>query len=172
MNFPRFLIVTASVAVVAAGAALPGTADITPASFSLTAGLLSISAPSANAVLGTATVSPTATTISGQLGVVTVTDNRDTTPWTVSVISSAFTPDAGPAVPATAVSYAAGTVTESNVVTTPIAALSLLGVTPVLSGAPGVSGVSAANWDPTITILVPGTYAAGNYTATITHSVI
>ncbi len=87
------------------------------------------------------------------------------------MISSAFTPvPASTAVPATAVSYAAGTVTVSALVgaTTP-ATTDLTGVSPVVNGAS--TGISTASWNPTITVLVPANAAPGVYTGTITHSV-
>ena len=85
----------------------------TSASFTLTAGVLSISAPTGPVSLGTQVVSSGTSTISGQLGVVTVTDQRGgATAWVASVIVTAFTPTTGPAVtaiPATQVSYSADT---------------------------------------------------------------
>jgi hypothetical protein len=141
------------------------------ATITLTAGALSISAPSSSVSLGSSAVSNGAISISGSLGVVTISDQRGvTTPWVASVISTAFTPPAGPAIPASAVSYAAGTITQSSgVVATAVAASDLTGVTTVVTGVP--TGVSSASWNPTITITVPANYAPGVYAATITHSV-
>jgi hypothetical protein len=85
----------AAFSALAAGTSLPAAAA-TPASFTLTAGALSISAPTASVSLGSEVASALATTMSGQLGSVTVTDQRGgTTTWTASVISTAFTPTAG-----------------------------------------------------------------------------
>jgi hypothetical protein len=143
----------------------------TPASFTLTAGALSISQPTAAVSLGSQVASSNATTMSGQLGSVTVTDQRGgTTTWTASVISTAFTPTAGPADPASNLSYAAGPITDSaTVVATAVAASDLTGVSTVVTGAS--TGISTATWDPTITVIVPADFAPGVYTATITHSV-
>jgi hypothetical protein len=89
----------------------------TPATFTLTAGALSISAPTASVSLGSQVASTSSSTITGSLGVVTVTDQRGgTTTWTTSVISTAFTPPAGPADPASNVSYGAGPITVSATV--------------------------------------------------------
>jgi hypothetical protein len=108
--------------------------------------------------------------MSGSLGVVTVSDQRGgTTTWTASVISTAFTPTAGPADPASNVSYAAGTITASGVVATAVAGVDLTGVTTVVTGAS--TGVSSASWNPTISVLVPANFAPGIYAAIITHSV-
>jgi hypothetical protein len=142
----------------------------TSASFTLTSGALSISAPSGTVSLGTEAVSNASGTISGSLGPVTVSDLRGgVTTWTASVISTAFTPPAGPADPASNVSYAAGTVTQSGVVATATPASDLTGVTSVVTGASG--GVSTATWNPSISVLVPANFAPGVYSATITHSV-
>ncbi|MBA2279924.1 MAG: hypothetical protein H0W25_01620, partial [Acidimicrobiia bacterium] len=67
--------------------------------------------PTASANLGTRANSVAGGTISGQLGEVQVNDARSAVAgsgWVVSVISTAFTPPSGPAIPAAAVSYAAG----------------------------------------------------------------
>ena len=86
------------------------------------------------------------------------------------MISTAFTPTAGPANPASNLSYSAGVITsDPNVTATATDSSDLTGVTPVVSGAS--TGVSTASWNPTITIVVPADYAPGVYTATITHSV-
>jgi len=143
----------------------------TPVSFTLTAGALSISAPTVGVSLGSQVASASATNMAGSIGVVTVTDQRGgTTPWTASVISTAFTPTAGPADPASNVSYAAGTITASPSVTaTAVAASDLTGVTPVVTGAS--TGISSASWNPVLSVLVPGDFAPGVYVATVTHSV-
>lgn len=160
----------AAFAALAGGAALPAAAA-TPASFTLTAGTLSISGPTASVSLGSQVASALSTTMSGQLGTVTVTDQRGgTTTWTASVISTAFTPTAGPADPASNVSYAAGPLTDSaTVAATAVNATDLTGVSTVVTGAS--TGISTVTWDPTISVIVPADFAPGVYTATITHSV-
>ena len=166
---PRLLLIATSVAVLAAVSAFSAGAATT-ATFTLTAGGLSISAPAGGVSLGSEIASTSASTISGPLGAVTVSDQRGgVTTWVASVISTAFTPPAGPADPAANVSYAAGTIVQSDVVATALAATDLTGVTPVVSGAS--AGISTATWNPTISIVVPADYAPGVYVATITHSV-
>jgi len=165
----KFLLLASSVAALAGVTALPA-GSATPATFQLIAGTLSISTPTASVSLGSQVSSVTSSTMSGQLGVVTVSDQRGgTTTWTASVISTAFTPTAGPADPASNVSYAAGTITASGVVATAVAGADLTGVTTVVTGAS--TGVSSASWNPTISVLVPANFAPGVYAATITHSV-
>ena len=115
----RMLFLVASTfAMIAAATALPVSA-VTPATFTLTAGALSISAPAGSVSLGSQVAATSSTTISGQLGAVTVSDQRGgVTTWTASVISTAFTPSAGPADPASNVSYSAGVITQAGVVAT------------------------------------------------------
>jgi hypothetical protein len=166
----KFLLLAGTLALLAAMTALPA-GSATPATFTLVAGTLSISAPTASVSLGSQVSSIVATTMAGPLGVVSVSDQRGgTTNWTASVISTAFTPPAGPADPASNVSYAAGTITASSTVTaTAVPAADLTGVSTVVTGAS--TGVSSASWNPTISILVPANFAPGVYSATITHSV-
>jgi hypothetical protein len=165
----KLLFLACSFAALAGMAALPA-GSATPTTFQLIAGTLSISTPTASVSLGSQVSSVTSSTMSGPLGVVTVSDQRGgTTTWTASVISTAFTPTAGPADPASNVSYAAGTITASGVVATAVAGVDLTGVTTVVTGAS--TGVSSASWNPTISVLVPANFAPGVYAATITHSV-
>jgi len=166
-----FLLLATVATALAATTALPAHA-ITSTSFTLTAGALSISAPTGDTVsLGSQVASTTSSTISGPLGVVTVSDQRGgATSWTASVISSAFTPPSGPADPASNVSYATGTITTSaTVVATQVAASDLTGVSPIVTGTS--TGISSATWNPTISVHVPANFAPGVYAATITHSV-
>jgi hypothetical protein len=165
----KLLLLAGTVVAFTAATALPAVAA-TPVSFTLTAGALSISAPTAAVSLGSQVASTISSTLNGQLGIVTVTDQRGgITTWTASVISTAFTPTAGPADPAANVSYGAGLITVSpTVVATGIAAADLTGVSTVVTGAS--TGISTASWNPTISVIVPANFAPGVYTATITHS--
>ena len=166
----KLLLVVGSAAALAAVMTIPAGAVGTSASFTLTAGALSISAPAGPVSLGTQAVSNAQSTISGTLGVVTVSDLRGgVTTWTASVISTAFTPTAGPADPASNISYTAGTITQANVVATAVPETDLTGVSTVMTGSSASN--STASWNPTITIIVPANEAAGVYTATITDSV-
>jgi hypothetical protein len=145
---------------------------ITPASFEVTGGGLTISAPAgANVDLGSRLASNVAGTIAGPLGSVSVSDLRGgPTTWTASVISSAFTPTAGPAVAASFVSYASGVITPSGPVTAVGGTyLNLTGVVPVVTGTS--TGPSSATWNPLISIAIAANLAPGTYTATVTHSV-
>jgi hypothetical protein len=168
-----FLLLASSLAALAAVTALPAAGATTTATFTLTAGALSISAPTGSVSLGSQVVSASTSTISGQLGVVTVTDQRGgATSWVASVIVTAFTPTTGPAVTAVAadkVSYAVGTITQVGMTATTPATTDLTGVSPVVNGSS--TGLSTASWNPTISVLLPANAAPGIYSATITHSV-
>ena len=161
------MLLAGTIATIATAAALPAAGADTTASFTLTAGTLSISAPTGSVSLGSQAVSSSPSTISGQLGVVTVTDQRGgATSWVASVIVTAFTPTTGPAVtaiPATQVSYAAGTITQSGVTATKPATTDLTGVSPVVNGAS--TGLSTASWNPTISVTLPANAAPGVYSA-------
>ena len=143
----------------------------TPVTFTLTAGALAISAPTASVSLGSQVASTSQTTISGQIGNVVVTDQRGfITTWTASAISTAFTPTSGPADPASNVSYSAGAITPTGlVVAVAVPAANLTGVSTVATAAS--TGISTATWDPTISVVVPANMQPGVYSATLTHSV-
>lgn len=165
----KLLLLAGTFAALAATATL--SAGATTATFTLTAGGLTISAPAGTVSLGSQVASTSSSTITGPLGVVTISDQRGgVTTWTASVISTAFTPPSGPADPASNVSYAAGTITASaTVVAIGVPAPNLTGVSPVVTGSS--SGISEASWNPSISVVVPANYAPGVYSATITHSV-
>jgi hypothetical protein len=152
-------------------------ADGTPTTFDLNAGSLSISFPS-GATLEAATVG--ASSVSGQLGAVSVTDYRGdlSDSWTATVTSSAFTGGTEGndlTVPDTAVAYSPGS---------PIAGSGTFGATategtagPIgdalvaysMDAAQGSNGVS---WNPTITVTLPaGGQVTDTYSGTITQSV-
>ncbi|HUX69953.1 MAG TPA: hypothetical protein VMV41_05545 [Cellulomonadaceae bacterium] len=113
--------------------------------------------------------------MSAPLGVVRVSDARSAAAgagWVASVISTAFTPAAGPTIAASLVSYTAGTITKTGTATyTANDPGDLTGVSPAVT-ATGITGDNSATWNPTITVTVPGGTIAGVYTATITHSVL
>lgn len=164
--------VLASAALLVLGAG-PAFAADTDATFTITGGALAITAPTGTVALGTAPASAGTQDIGAALGNVTVTDGRGgVAGWVASVISTAFTPPAGPAVTASAVLYAtpAATVTGTSTVTA-LNADGPIGVKPVQT-ATGVSGANTATWNPTVTVHVPAGTVSGVYTATLTHSIV
>lgn len=175
MRIKTVLAATAVTAALLAQGTLPAAAAVTPATLTVTGGTLSISAPTANADLGTRANSVLGGTITGSLGVVKVSDARSAAAgsgWVASAISSAFTPPAGPAIAASAVSYTAGSIAKVGTATyTANDPGALTGVAPVVT-ATGITGDNSATWSPTITVTIPGGMAANTYSATITHSVV
>jgi hypothetical protein len=159
------------------GIAVPASADSppgTPATITITGGALLITVPTDAGNLGTRANTVSGGTVSGPLGTVQVSDARSPAAgsgWIATVISTAFTPPAGPAIAASAVSYSAGTITKVGTATyTANNPAALTGVVPAVT-ASGITGDNSATWNPTISVAVPGGMATGVYSATITHSV-
>jgi hypothetical protein len=178
MNISHVLVATA-IAASAFGFTDTASAGLTNATVTITGGVLAITAPT-NTIgspvnLGTRANTVSGGVISGSLGVVQVSDGRSPAAgsgWVASVISSAFTPPAGPAIAASYVSYTVGTITKVGTATyTANDPPDLTGVAPAVT-ATGITGDNSATWNPTINVAVPGGMAAGVYAATITHSVV
>lgn len=174
----RRLVVALAAGALALGVAVPASAETTgvsAAAITVEGGVLSISVPTDGGNLGILMNSVGGGTISGPLGSVQVDDARSAVAgsgWVASVISSAFTPPAGPALPASAISYAAGAITKVGTATyTANDPGDLTSVVPAVT-ASGITGDNSATWNPTISVAVPGGMAAAVYTATITHSVV
>jgi hypothetical protein len=178
MKIRSFLVAISALTIVFAIAlpdsafALPGA---TTASVTISGGSLSITVPTAAGNLGTAANTVGGEIISGPLGQVEVDDARNAVAgsgWVASVISTAFTPSAGPAIAASAVGYTVGPITQVGTATyTPNNPINLTGVAPAIT-ATGITGDNSATWNPTINVTVPGGMAPGVYTATVTHSVL
>ena len=157
-------------AVAAPGAAGPDPDTII--TFVVTTGALTMTAP------GTANLGSGApgTTISGPLGVVTVSDNRAllNASWTATASSTNFTTGGGGpglTIPATAADYNPGHITVTGTITaTPINITLSNSPQDVVDGSAG-SGDNSASWNPTILIAIPGTAVGGTYTGTLTESV-
>ena len=162
-------------ATLAAGlGAMPAEAADTTTTFELTGGALSISAP-ASADLGKVAVGTL--TIQGNLGPITVTDNRGAlvATWTANVDSTDFTTGSGSAaetVAKTNLLYTPGLPTAQNPVGafTPGVATGL-GTQAIPAFTAATSGNNSATWNPTVLITLPAQAVAGKYTGTITHSV-
>jgi hypothetical protein len=171
----RSLLVAAATGLLSLGIAVPAFADATTASVTVTGGTLTISAPVAAGSLGSIANSVGGGTISGSLGQVQVNDARSAAAgsgWVASVISTAFTPAAGPTIAASFVSYTAGTITKVGTATyTANNPGNLTGVSAAVT-ATGITGDNSATWTPTINVAVPGGTVATTYSAIITHSVV
>lgn len=179
MSIIRHALLAALLPAVALGVGMPATAfaagGASTATITVTGGVLAISVPTDAGNLGSLADTVGGGTISGPLGQVQVNDARAAAAgsgWVASVISTAFTPPSGPAIPASDVSYAAGVITKVGTATyTANDPSDLTGVVPAVT-ATGITGDNSATWDPTITVTVDGGMAAGVYSATITHSVV
>ena len=168
------LAVVVAFALMTVGTAVPASAE-TAATLTITGGALTITVPVDAGNLGTRSNTLGGGVISGPIGQVQVNDARSAAAgsgWVASVISTAFTPPAGPAIAASAVGYTAGAITKVGTATyTPNNPPNLTGVAPAVT-ATAITGDNSATWNPTINVAVPGGLAAGVYSASITHSVV
>ena len=158
-----------------ASAAPAAAGEPTATTITVTGGALIITVPADAGSLGTHVNTVAGGTISGPLGQVQVDDARSAAAgsgWVASVISTAFTPPSGPAIPASAVSYTAGPIVKVGTATyTANDPIDLTGVGAAVT-ASGITGDNSATWNPTVTVAIPGGAAANVYSATITHSVL
>lgn len=170
----RPLFVLAAGAALVAATALPASAADTTVTFSITAGALTIAAP-ASASLGS--VATGTASISGQIGPVTVTDDRGTLngSWTASVISTDFTTGGGtPAetIPNINNSYSPGPATSTTGTGTFTPGPGgIVNVPQVAFTGTALTGNNSVTWNPTLTVTIPAAAVAGTYTGTVTHSV-
>ncbi len=157
-----------------AAAALPASAADTTVTFSITTAGLTISAPG-SASLGS--VASGATSISGEIGPVTVTDLRGTLggSWTATVTGTDFTTGGatGPeTIPVINVSYAPGPlVSSTGTGTFTPGAGGIINVPQTAFTGTALTGNNTATWNPTLTVAIPSAAVAGTYTGTVTHSV-
>ena len=155
------------------------TSGDTTTTFTLTAGVLAITAP-ASSSLGSAATG--AATTSAQLGAVQVSDGRGALlgAWTGSVSSSDFLTGGNTANETIAkanVDYWSGPTTASSGVGvfTPGQLTALLKATLSTSrtafAAASVVGNNSVTWNPTVIVNIPAAAVAGAYSGTITHSI-
>ena len=176
-KFGKTLLASALGLAVLAGFTPPAGAATTTATFAVTAGALSILPPAA-AVLGTAAPGATSTPVA--LGPVVVSDLRGalTGGWTATVSSGDFTTAAPVQTIANDnVSYWSGPVTTKTQAGTMTPGQATADAKVMLADsataftAADIVGSGTTAWNPTMSIAVPTTAAAGAYTGTITHSV-
>ena len=179
MSLRRPLGLLCATALAVAALALPAAADTTTTTFTLAGGALSISVP-ASRNLGSAATG--ASTLSAQLGTVTVTDSRGALlgSWTATVSSTDFTTGGGTAnetIAKSSVTYWSGpaTSTSGTAVRAPGQATSAdaqdLSTTRTAFSATGVVGNNTTAWSPTLTVNIPSAAVASTYSGTVTHSV-
>jgi hypothetical protein len=153
--------------------------DSTAVTFTLTAGVLAIDAPT-SASLASVSTSSTATQATGNLGTTTVTDNRAgvLAAYTVALTSGNFTTGGSTAqetIQGSTVTGYSGTVTHTNATLTKVP-LGTTSTAPVAAPVPimGLSaytGTDVASYNPGVIIPIPATNAAGLYSGTITQTV-
>jgi hypothetical protein len=156
-------------AVLPLGSATAAPTGDTTATFTLAGGSLDIT-PAANAALTNAATG--ATSVTGSLGAVGVSDTRGSTAgWVVSAASSTFVDGAGSV--STGVSYDSGAATGSTgtVTTTSEGATSITAAAPVAAGTDAV-GNNTASYTPTLTVALPASALAGDYTGTVVTSIL
>ena len=168
-----FTVLPLAVVAVSAGSAVADSGG-TAATVTVTPGALTITVPATANGLASGVSSVNGSTISGSLGQVQVSDARGAAAgsgWITTVISTAFTPPAGPTIGAAAVGYVAGTITKVGTATFTANDPTALGGAVAAVTATGITGQNSATWTPTINITLLGSTAANTYTGTITHSV-
>lgn len=137
-------------------------------------GGLQLSVARAPADLGSVEPTGDGTTISGALGQVTVTDQRNAAPgstWVASVVATDFEAEHGPAIPASQVSYTAGRIRGTGTATLEANDPHDLKRARAAVTATEITGNNTARWTPTVHVHVPPGLEPGVYTGTITHSV-
>lgn len=168
----------------AAGGA-PSASAGTDAYFQITGAGLSISEPSATGGVNLGSVSAGSLAVQGNLGDVTVTDNRalsvDLAVWTATVSSTEFVRDGAGATPPASekvakanIAYAAGAPSiEEGGVFLPgtVASMDLAPELRIAGTFAGVGGINTVTWNPTVTFTLLNSQIAGTYRGTITHSV-
>ncbi|MEU3452807.1 hypothetical protein ABZ671_04280 [Micromonospora sp. NPDC006766] len=160
-----------------------GTACSTTVTFTLTPGTFQITVPDSPVAL--ANNGTPGGYAYGQLGSVTVSDNREsaTPSWTVTVTGTTFTnPAGGPTIPTSSVYYCSGTATattgsgtftpgQTGCAAPPPPTGQTVDTGPIAysHGTDG-TGNNSATWNPLITVSIPADAVAGTFTGTITHT--
>jgi hypothetical protein len=164
-----------ALATLAAGPAMADSTGDTDTSFTLTGAGLEVSVPSAATISASTFIG--ITSLSGQLGDVTVTDDRGGLLHSVTATVSATDFTTGTAgdhevITKDKVTYSSGLASDSTGVGLGVpSGIVTLGSSQTAFSWTGVVGSQSATWDPTITVDVPVDVVAGTYTGTITHSV-
>lgn len=171
-------VVVASLVVGALSTAPAGAQSVT---FSLTGGGLAIAEPgSAAALTGGALAGLAGTSITGSLGVTTVTDERaGTTGWSSKVTGTTAFTNGTTSIPVTAakvwvpgvVSTTGTAVTTAGTYLTQLTGLSLTGLAQPLVTASAVLGNNTATFTPSIAVAIPADATVGAYVGAVTQTV-
>ena len=146
----------------------------TNVTFSLTGGSLTLDAP-ASATLSAGALDVAGTTATGQLGTTTVSDTRGALSHTVTVTMSTtdFTTTGGDTIAKSNATGSSGAAVPSGVA---VAVPTLTGQNIGAAGGAtilqltGVVGSASATYSPTVTVAVPGSAVAGNYSGVVTQT--
>jgi hypothetical protein len=162
-------IVGSVLALVPVGSATAAATGDTGATFTLAGGSLDLTVAADAALTDGA---PGATSVSGSLGPVSVSDTRGSIAgWVVSAASTAFVDGAGSE--STGASYDSGTATASTGIVTPTSAgATSIGVVAPVAAGTEASGNNTASYTPTLTVALPPSALAGDYTGTVTTSIV
>ena len=155
-----------------AGAATTGTTTTT---FTLTGGAMSITVPPTTVNLG----SSAASSLTGQLGIVTVNDDRGLLNggWTADTVSSSHFTTGGQTTAETVAAYWSGAATATSGVGTLLGSQLTSGLAVVVNAAQtaftggSLVGNNSASWNPTLIVTIPAAAVVGTYTGTVTHTV-
>jgi hypothetical protein len=144
-----------------------------PVTVAVDGGEIVLGAPSALALTAAAPNAPA----TGVLGTMTVTDTTaSTTDWTVQVTVSDFVSTVNATVvdtiPAAAFTYSPNVATVAGVATVVPGADSIGGNLSTAQSATAVHGNNTASWTADVTLLIPSAALAGDYTGTVTHSLL
>lgn len=175
---PLTAVVTLTATAVAGLVLTASSAGATQATFTLSAGGISVSQPTATATLSGDALGLSGTVMTGSLGTTTITDERGALlgGLTVKMSSTPFAHAGGTyEIPATAVTGWSGVVTPSGVAV-PVGttqampvSLSALGGGTIVT-VTGITGAATLTYDPTVSVAVPAGAPAGTYTGTITQT--
>ena len=181
MKHLKPFIVIAAAAALATGMAMPAFADVansgtTDVTFIVTGGFLSVT-PSASAGLPDTPLTTGGTSVVGSLGLTTVEDQRGgMSRWQVSAESTAFTSWYGMAPASDSVSYDSGPATAQGP--------EPMSLGPVVINDHGVPTTSlvldnmfvfenrSTSFTPTLTVHLPADAVAGQYSGTVTTSIV
>lgn len=144
----------------------------TTVTFTVTSGALSMTAPAASD-LGSGVPG---STISSDLGQVTVTDARAllNAAWTATASATSFTTGTGTpneTITAAHVNYNPGQITTTGTIAATGTEVTLSGAPQTVVAGTAGSGNNSASWDPGLVVSVPASNAGGIYTGTLTQSV-
>lgn len=150
----------------------PGSDPDTTVTFTVTSGLLTLTAPG-TVSLGTALPGHTLT---GNIGQMVVTDDRAllAATWTVTASSTDFTTGGGSGsetIPVGDADYDPGEITTTGTITATGTVITLSGTpTPVIAGTASI-GNNTATWNPVVGVDIPPAAVGGDYSAILTQSV-